>query len=268
VSAVPTVRRIVVALLPAAALAFGLACEDLGGPNDVQSIQFDSSLQVYPSVVVGEQLRDSNGAVQPLRAIAFNGSGKPIDDAAITYLSFDTLLTVTPGGSVTAKGYRDTPAKIYATAGSLQSNPLNLTITRRPDTLSVTTYALHGAAGFAAESIGVLLQGFDTTTTRQPVNAWIIGWRLEHAGQTIPPTDTSLAWLTSPELFNSTALNTVFKPFAYDTTTADGRSLRVLLIKTAGLAKPLDSIVVFASARYRGAQVKDSPVRVVVRVQQ
>lgn len=264
-------RLALLGLASALSAAAGLAsCVDPGGPDDVVSIQFDSSLQVYPSIVAGDQLRDTNGVVSTLRARVFNGSGGEITDAAVTFLSFDTLLTVTSAGGVTSKGVRDTPARIFATAGGLQSNPLNLILTRRPDTLSLATQGgLASAPGapFVAESLTVLLQGRDTDGALQPVNAWLTSYRLEHAGQAIAPGDTAIAYLTTPELFTSTT-GAPLRSVPIDTTGTDGKSLRVLIAKTAALAKPLDSIVVYATARYHGSAVAGSPVRVVVKIQQ
>jgi hypothetical protein len=79
------------------ALAFALAvsaaaCVEIAtGPSGVVSIRL---LTVPPSIVAGDQLRDSNGAVIPLRAVAFGERGDSVTDAPFRYsavaLSRDT----------------------------------------------------------------------------------------------------------------------------------------------------------------------------------
>jgi hypothetical protein len=256
------------------AIAFGgavtlAACVDLAPTSgDVPSIQFDSTLVPFPSVVGGDSLRDSLGVVRPLRAIVFRGADDTVANATVTFVTRDTILRLSPDGLLFARAFRDASANVFATTGSLQSLPVPITITRRPDTLSLSAFndSVLFAANIARVDIATKLQSIDTTNTLQPVARWLVSYHLEYHGQTIAPGDTTLAWLVTTKDANAPV--PLFRPAPIDTTDGQGTSTRVLIMHPTGLAKPLDSLVVVASAKYRGAPVAGTPVRVVVHVRQ
>jgi hypothetical protein len=256
------------------AIAFGgalalAACVDLApSSGDVPSIQFDTTLVPFPSVVGGDSLRDSLGVVQPLRAIVFRGADDTVLSAEVTFVTRDTILGVSPDGLVFARAFRDAAPNVFATTGSLQSLPVPITITRRPDTLSLSAFkdSIAFAANIARVDLVTKLQNVDATVALQPVARWLVSYRLEYHGQTIAPDDTTLAWLVTAKDANAPV--PLFRPAPIDTTDGQGTSTRVLIMHPAGLSKPLDSLVVEASAKYRGVPVAGSPVRVVVHVQQ
>ena len=75
-------RRLAALALVAAAAAAG--CSEVNTAADhVAALQFDSLPS--PAVVSGDSLRDSVGRAAPLRAIAINGAGTPVVDAAIPH---------------------------------------------------------------------------------------------------------------------------------------------------------------------------------------
>lgn len=265
----PNLRRRA-ALLPALITAFALAsCIDLGpSSGDVQSIQLDSSMVPFPAVVAGDSMRDSAGIVRPLRAFVFNGRGDTIPDASIFFVTRDTILTVSLDGIVVAKTFRDSPANVYASTGSLQSLPVTIQVTRRPDTLSLSAFndSLTIVGGMASTTIGTLLQNRSTTGELQPVPKWVVSYRVEYRGRTLTEADSGIARFITPEDLNSPTAT--FRAAPLDTTGADGRAARALYIQLAALTRPLDSLVVSATARYRGQPVAGSPVRVVVHVRQ
>lgn len=265
----PNLRRRAV-LLPALVAAFALAsCIDLGpSSGDVQSIQLDSSMVPFPAVVAGDSMRDSSGIVRPLRAFVFNGSGDTIPDAPIFFVTRDTILTVSLDGIVVAKTFRDAPANVYASTGSLQSLPVTIQVTRRPDTLSLNVFndSLTILDGKASTAIGTLLQNRATTGGLQPVPKWVVSYRVEYHGRTLTEADSGLARFITPE--DTISPTPTFRAAPLDTTSGDGRTARVLYIQLSALTRPLDSLVVSATARYRGQPIAGSPVQVVVHVRQ
>ena len=83
------VRRLaVLALIGGAALAasYAAACVEIAaGPGGVASIRLEP-LPLPPSIVVGDTLRDSTGAVLRLRATAFDQDGKAVADAPFRFV--------------------------------------------------------------------------------------------------------------------------------------------------------------------------------------
>jgi hypothetical protein len=120
-------------------VAIGISCGDVaGGPNTPFSIEF-VPLQL-PSMLVGEQLHDTLGNVDSLRAIVFNSSGDTINDAALRYVHADTSTILTldaTSGRVTAN---DTGfARVVAQATGLQAPPETLWVVQRPTTFAPVT---------------------------------------------------------------------------------------------------------------------------------
>ena len=72
------------ALLAGAALVAFVACTEVAtDPNAVVAIRFDGS--AYPSIVVGDSLRDSLGALQPVRATGLNYKSQAVEGAAFVF---------------------------------------------------------------------------------------------------------------------------------------------------------------------------------------
>jgi hypothetical protein len=119
--------------------AAGISCgEDKVGPNDPLSIEFNS--QQLPSIVVGDQLRDTLGNIDSLHATLFNSSGDTIHDGPLRFVHADTTHIVdidSITGHVTA---HDTgTARVVAQAATLQSPPETLFVVEAPSALSSVT---------------------------------------------------------------------------------------------------------------------------------
>src|SRR3981081_3964751 len=112
-----------------------LACGDVSGSStSVLSIQFDSL--AAPSVVVGDTLRDTTGAVIVPKVHAFNFKGEEILPAPVRFVSPDSGVVVDSlTGIVVADSLRSTPARIVATVGGLQAIQ-KVDVTLRPDSLA------------------------------------------------------------------------------------------------------------------------------------
>lgn len=231
-----------------------VACTDISGSStSVLSIQFDSLSA--PSVVVGDTLRDTTGAVIRPVVHAFNFQGEEIIPAPVFFLSPDSGITVdSVTGIVVGDSLRSTPARIVATVGTLQAIQ-NVDVTLRPDLVQAVN---------ALDSLQYSL--LDTTLNVSSQ----LQVKLTHG---VAPNDSSVkSYIVSfaivaqsnPQL--GELVNDAGKPSVVDTTDASGiagRKIRLHpLFLSSGTA--VDSIVVNATAKYRGTQVNGSPVRLVL----
>ncbi|MEP7087538.1 MAG: hypothetical protein ABI884_09395 [Gemmatimonadota bacterium] len=161
----------------AAAVAAGAACGDSkSGPNVPLSIQF--APPQLPSMIVGDQLHDTLGNVDSLRAIVFNSTGDTIPDAAVRYQHADTTKIVTIDsvtGHVTAS---DTGiARVVAQTSGLQSPPETLFVVATPTVFGHTTN-LDDTLNFTsvrADTLFALSTTVNSGTT--PVNHWRVEYR-------------------------------------------------------------------------------------------
>lgn len=229
------------------------ACSDIVSSSaSVLSIVFDSLSA--PSVVVGDTLRDTTGAVVRPVVHVFNYKGEEVAQAPVFFLSPDSGVTVDSAtGIVTADSLRSTPARIVATVGTLQAVQ-NVDVTLRPDLLVAVN---------AIDSLQ--LSVLDTTLNVSP----LLQVKLTHG---IAPDDSAVkSWIVSfaivaqsdpklGELVNDAGLVSVV-----DTTDANGMAGRKIRVHPLFFtSSTTDSIVVNATAKYRGAQVRGSPVRLVL----
>jgi hypothetical protein len=265
-------RRAIVALgsmglASAVGLALSLAsCTEIStDPNEIAAIEFDSTSLGSPSVVLGDTLRDTLGVVTPLLAKAFNAKGGFIGDAQIEFFTPDTTITITSAETVVGRLASTTPAKVIALAGGLQTLPVSIGLVLAPDTLRAIDQpeplTLTSDSLRFSDSLLVALPHRDGTTTTG-VGPWLVSFAVEYHGLALDPSDKTRAWITS-----ATARNAA--PTPIDTTDATaGQAFRLLAVRTSafsGLATgQQDSVIVRASAKYRGNPVPGSPVRLVV----
>ncbi|MEO8911239.1 MAG: hypothetical protein ABI408_13580 [Gemmatimonadaceae bacterium] len=243
----------------ASALAFvtavALACGDVSGSStSVLSIQFDSL--ATPSVVVGDSLRDTTGAVFLPVVHAYNFKGEEIVPAPVWFQSPDSGITVDSATGLVVGDSLRTSARIIATVGGLQAIRM-VDVTLRPDFIA----ALDGFDSLAYSLIDSTKNFSPTLTVKlthgvapndSTVRSYIVSFSI------VSESDPNLA-----QLVNDTRIRS-----AVDTTDATGIAGRAihlhpeLITATSGV----DSIVVNASARYHGALVSGSPVRLVLKV--
>lgn len=238
-----------------------LSCSDLGtDPQTVVALEFDSL--PFPAMITGDTMRNAAGVATPLQAVAFNGLGDRIPDAAITYLSLDTGVTISTEGFLRATR-RDGSVRLIASAAGLQSVARSVEVTRRPDTVLAPTrevtleYALPDIATNVAPELKLTLQSRDVAGGVSPnVKGWLVRWRTVFRGDTLAPSDTTLVSIVDAANRRS----------ELDTTKTDGGSSRRLRIRANGLPATVDSFFVIAEVRARGALVPPAPIRFVVRV--
>jgi hypothetical protein len=239
------------AILLACFCIVGLAaigCTEISGsPTAVLSIQFDSL--AAPSVVVGDTLRDTTGAVVRPVVHVFNFKGGEIIPAPVYFLSPDSGAT----GIVVADSLRSTPARIIATVGTLQAIQ-NVDVTLRPDlieavnSLDTLQYSLTDSTLNVSTQLQVKLT-HGVAPNDSAVKSYIVSFVI------VAQSNPQLGVLVNDAGTASVVATT-------DASGTAGRRIRVHpLFLTSGTA---DSIVVNATAKYRGVQVNGSPVRLVL----
>jgi hypothetical protein len=248
-------RATLLVILGIAALA-PFACSDIVSSSaSVLSIVFDSLSA--PSVVVGDTLRDTTGAVVRPVVHVCNVKGEEVAQAPVYFLSPDSGVTVDSAtGIVTADSLRSTPARIVATVGTLQAVQ-NVDVTLRPDLLQAVN---------ALDSLQYSL--FDTTVNVSP----LLQVTLTHG---VAPNDSAVkSWIVSFAIVSQSdprlgeLVNDAGLPSIVDTTDASGMAGRKIRVHPLFLSSSsqVDSIVVNATTKYRGVQVSGSPVRLVLRL--
>ena len=242
--------------LAAAAAIAAAACSDVtGAKNGILSIQFDTL--AFPSVVVGDSLRDTTGALALPRVTAFNFEGAVVPTAVVRYHTADRGVTVdSVTGLIRGDSVRATPVRIIATVGDIQAEHL-LSVTLRPDTMFAANardsirYSLIDTTLNLSSAVTVSLRhgkaGADSA-----VNAYLVSFAI------VSPASSALADLVDEAGRKSTV----------DTTDTNGLAGRRIRLHATLLSSPTlnDSIVINATAKYRGQVVKGGPVRLVVRI--
>ena len=245
-------RSVVVASVAMVSLA-AFACTDVSGSStSVLSIQFDSL--AAPSVVVGDTLRDTTGAVIIPVVHAFNFQGEEITPAPVWFQSLDSGVAVdsVTGIIVGGDSLRSTPVRIVATVGTLQAIQ-RLDLTLRPDLL---------APEHDRDSLSYLER--DTTST-------VLTVKLTHG--TAPNDSVVKSYIVSFAIVSQSApdlgalVNERGQPSIVDTTDASGVAGRAIRLHPLSVTSAVDSIIVNATARYRGVEVSGSPLRLVMKIQ-
>lgn len=232
------------------------ACSDVSGSStSVLSIEFDTLAS--PSVVVGDTLRDTTGAVIFPVVHAFNFKGAEIVPTLAWFQSPDSGVVVDSAtGIVFADSLRSTPARIIATVGTLQAIQ-RVNVTLRPDLI---------AAGDSSDSLSYSL--LDTTRNVSPQLSVVLKHGVSPNDSAVTSYIVSFAIVSESNPQLGTLINDSGQPSVVDTTDASGVAGRAIrlhpLFLTTGAS--VDSIIVNATAKYRGAQVRGSPVRLVLKL--
>jgi hypothetical protein len=249
------IRRCALWLGAAAALTIA-ACIDMSPPKSgVGSIS--QLLLPSPSVVVGDVMRDSLGAPAPLSIIAYDARFQPIPGLPAQFFVLDTGAHVNEAGLLF--GDRVSSVRVIGSIAGLQTLGTTVPVTVPPDSLkrvgtADSLVAIPG--GDSTQNMSTPLSVTVTGVGGTGVNMFVVRYRILYApaaGPGQPPT----AYIG----------NDAARPSNADTTDAAGGASRraVLRIRSLGVNLP-DSIVVEASASYKGALIKGAPSRFVVRV--
>ncbi len=257
----PALRRLA---LPFAAAIFAACVEAGTDPEVATSIEIDTI--PYPSIVAGDSLRDEQGNVIAIPVQAFNSKNEPLPQAPITFIIADTAtgLVIDAEGRVFADPdlVPDTlphgPVRIVAQVGQLQSLARTLFITSRPDSMAAVSAAIDtaaqpnvGTAVFFSDTLAVRLLTLLPEGATDSVGYWLVRFELTDAQSA--PVDTAYARLVATGNVRT----------ELDTTGVAGVAARRVRLNISGYpaGQETDTLLVNASALYRGQPVAGSPVQ-------
>jgi hypothetical protein len=231
-----------------------LACTEIPtGADEILSVQFNPLPS--PSVVVGDSLRDSLGVVRAPTVTAFNFSGDEVANPPVVFLALDRGIRVdSTTGIVTGDSVR-TGARISARVEGL-SVSAQIAVTLRPDSiarLNVSDSLLYSLLDTLNVSSAIGVKVFNTTAkvdTAQAVGSYLVSFLVD-------PADSIVGRLVADAGVTRSTL---------DTTDASGTASRRVRIDATKLRGQIDSVVVHAFVRYRGAIVGGTPVRLVLKL--
>jgi hypothetical protein len=218
----------------------------------VLSLEFVSLAS--PSVVLGDSLRDTTGVVVPPVVRAFNYRGEEITAPPLRFHSPDPGISVDSiTGVIIGDSLRSTAARVIATLGSLQAVRL-VDVALRPDSIAALDgrdtleYSVLDSTRNVSEQLTVeLIHGIPPADSA--VRSYVISFAVVSGGNPL-----------AAELVNGAKASTI------DTTDASGAAGRALRIRPVYLDAAVDSVIVNATVKYRGALVAGSPVRLVLVV--
>jgi len=233
----------------------GVACTEVGtDPNAVVAIRFEGS--PYPSIVAGDSLRDSLGAIQRLTATGLNYKSEPVTGAAFVFSSPDTILRMFSDGVVFARGRKPDgiPTRVFATSGSLQSQPDSLLVVPRADSMkadkAVDTIPVDVSRNEATTPDTLRFHLFGDTVAGAPktiIPSWIVTFQLRYHGAVLVPTDTSVAYAF--KVLNTSPPRRL--PTFLDTTDTGGKVERRVFVRRLSPTVTEDTIFLIATARAR-----------------
>ncbi len=215
----------------------------------------------FPSVIVGDSLRDTTGAAVPVAVRVFDGRGEVIEDPAITYLLLDTEPVAALDQSTGhLRGLRPGEARVVASVGGLQSATLTVPVVPRPtllepvgdlrDTMEFIDFRDH-LIEIRTRVVADTGQGPFAPVRQYRVDFEIV----EPAGL---PTDSTHVLLVNEQR----------RPSGRDTTGADGVASRSVRLSPWLTLPPPDSVVVEVRAVHLdGTPIAGSPLRYVIVVE-
>ena len=242
------------------------ACTEVGSdPEAPVAIELDSLSM--PSVVVGDSMRDTTGALVTLQARAINVDNDVISGAPIRFLALDTGIVAVDSVTGAIVGKRTGSTSLVANIQGLQSERINVVVTQRPDTVIgldslQRTMQVSLISGTAASSGPLeIFVGHDTTIagvdTAVAVPSYLVRYKIVY------PTDDSVSDTDTTKVVLA---NDQGRPSTLDTTSVSGEAGRAVRISTAVSVIP-DSVVVEAHVGYPDTtSVAGAPVRFVIQV--
>jgi len=230
------------------------SCTDIPtSESAVLSLTFDSL--PAPAVVLGDTLRDTTGRAVPVSATVYNFQGNVVSNPPLRFLALDRGIHVdSVAGFVVGDSIRATPARIAITVDGLQATKF-VEVTLRPDTVipvkerDSLLYSLVDTTKNVSPALAVRTYN-SLTSLDSPVKSYIVSFAVAS------PADPLLALL----------VNEAGKESRVDTTDTSGEASRRIKLTPARLTALTDSIIVLATVKYRGVDVRGSPARIVLKV--
>jgi hypothetical protein len=257
-------RRVCTCVLAVAVVG----CADINTDPAVPA-SIELGAQAFPSIAVGDSLRDTLGVARPLRALLRNLRGDVIEDAPVRFLSRDAALVV---DSVTGHAFAvsrpsggnvQVAARFEQALQALQS----IRISREPDAVTrldsarIDSLLADGTPGALAANraeIAVRASWRDTAGAVQPSTDWLVRFAVVEPAN--PRNDTTAAVFLIDDVGRARQL---------DTTDTNGRASRFIRVRASlfpGAGVVEDTVVVEALVRRRGQSVPAEPLRIRVPV--
>ncbi len=243
-------------VLLAAAGWWLVSCRDV--PTPPEGVHSVSEIFLpAPSVVVGDTLRDSAGVVAPLRVIAFDVAGLPLDPQPVTtFVVIDTGAHFVDTAFVVGDSLGDT-VQVVGTIATIQTRPSPIVITLEPDTLvaadstlqRITRTIVASDTALNSPPLNVIVQNLAGTPAAPPtgVPAVVVYYTIDRAppgpGPGGGPTVVLLPSATSNQVSSR------------DTTNTGGQASRVARLRFNGSAFVADTVLVSATSSYRGVSI-------------
>ena len=248
-------NSLAIAMATLAGLAAFSSCSEIPTSDSaVLSLTFDSL--PAPAVVLGDTLRDTIGTAAPITATVYNFQGNVIVNPPLRFQALDRGIRIdSVTGFVIGDSLRATPVRVAVTVDGLQATSL-LDVTLRPDTIipvrerDSLLYSLVDTTKNISSPLAVRAY-HSLTSLDSTVKSYIVSFAISS------PADTQLAVL----------VNEAGKESRVDTTDANGEASRRIRLTPARLTALTDSVIVLATVKYRGAHVRGSPARIVLKVQ-
>ena len=249
-----------------AAVAIGVAaCIELGGPS--AGVVAISNLKLpYPSVVIGDLMRDSLGNPSPVNITAFGSNGEVISGEPVSFFALDTTVRIDADGTIHGLFRDSVGGRVVAGAGGLQTPPHRVIVTiaptivekeddatpiefvvTEPDTSKNTNWSpplivtVKGASG--------------------PAQGYVVTYSL------VETPDAEVAGTPTAYIGDESA-----RTMPRDTTDTKGIASRRVVLRQAAIAEATragakqDSVIVQATIKYLGADVTGSPIQFIVPV--
>jgi len=244
----------------AGVVAFWMAsCRDVPAPEGgVASIS--ALLLPSPGVVAGDTLRDSLGIAAPIRVIAYDLAGNPIDPQPTpVFVALDTGAVIDAGFLIGQD--TGTTVRIVGSIASLQTRPDSVRVTKEPDIIVAADSVNHvktyeefaGTTVNSAELATIVKHGGASGT---PVRAVIVKYAID----SMPPGSGSAPTMV---LMNNSVESTG------DTTDANGRASRFAQMRIAAFTpRSAETTYVSATASYRGATLGTVQFRIIFKKQE
>ena len=230
------------------------------GPASISILQLPS-----PFVVRGDVMRDSAGAPAKLGVLAYDANGNPLTDVAAQFFITDSAPAAHFDENGQLVGDRLGTIRVIGQIGNLQTPVATIPITVAPVTLARgaldTVRAPLGkdsASSIGSTTLSLVVRGAGDTAVEGVVVHYALTRTLESTS-------------SQPAVYIGSAAG---KPVSSDTTDASGTANRTrLFVLTRKLADQallsgtkVDSVIVDASATYKGAPLAGSPARLVIPV--
>ena len=253
-------------LLGLCAASIGVACVDLSAPSGAASIS--TLLLPSPSVVLGDVMRDSNGAPAPISVVAYDANNSPVPGLTAQFFITDSLHAAHLDNKNEIVGDKIGTVRVLGQIGSLQTAAVSIPVTYAPDHIKIVGTADSVVAPLSrdsATSIGTVSLPVSVRSVGDSASqGFIVSYTITYAPVTAASSKSAAVYLVSDAGAAATA----------DTTDASGSAGVKVLVNSLYLAardsiyantKP-ESVVVLASTKYKGVPVGGSPAKFVIKL--